>query len=203
MREFIIPEDGLVVKTYQGRPILELSIQAEGNIVRMFGADGTPKIALATYGDSGMLIIGDPNSDGAVISVSEDVSEISIMNSDKNITLAIGKTGSELRFMNANNAVTAKIYVDEVGGQIGLADQEGNLLMSAGGGEQGGLCHLMDTKGDTVVSLASNEGNGNITLIDKAGNLRVMIGNKEDANIYLIDEAGHIVWTTSHLQLEP
>lgn len=56
MREFVIPEDGLVVKTDQGRPILDLSIQAEGNIDRMFGADGEPKIALRTYGDSGALI---------------------------------------------------------------------------------------------------------------------------------------------------
>jgi hypothetical protein len=203
MREFIIPEDGLVVKTDQGRPILELSIQAGGNIVRMFGPGGEPKIALATYGDTGTLIIGDPLKSGLVITVSEDLSEIAIMNSGKNIRLAVAEMGSEVSFVNANNAITAKIYVDENGGQIGLADQEGNPLMSAGSGEQGGLCHLMDKNGDTVVSLASNEGNGNITLIDNAGNLRVMIGNKEDANIYLVNETGHIVWTTSHLQLEP
>jgi hypothetical protein len=196
MREFIIPEDGLVVRTDQGRPILELSILAEGNIVRMFGADGEPKIALATHGDSGALIIGDPETDGVVISAGEDVSEIGIMNSDKNITLAIDKTGSELRFVNANNANTSKIYVDEYGGQIGLSDHEGSLVMSAGAGKGGGLCHLMNKKGDTVVVLESNEENGNITLLDEDGNIRLMIRHKDDGNIHIVDKAGHIIWTT-------
>lgn len=201
MREFIIPEDGLVIKTDQGRPILELSIQAGGNIVRMFGADGVPKIALAAYGDTGTLIIGDPLKSGLVISVSEDVGEISITNSGKHVVLAIDKAHSELSFVNADKVITNKIYVDEKGGQISLGDQEGNLLMSAGGGEQGGVCHLMNKKSDTVVALASNEGNGNITLLDKDGNLRVMIGNKDDGNIYLVDKDGHVIWTTSRLQL--
>jgi len=201
MREFIIPDDGLVVRTEQGQPILELSIQAEGNIVRMFGADGEPKIALATHGDNGVLIIGDPNSDGVGISVSEDASQIGIMNSGKSITLAVGEASSELTFTNANGAITNKIYVDEGGGQIGLGDQEGNLLMSAGATKGGGLCHLMNKKGDTVVSLESKEENGNIILLDEDENIRIMIGNKEDGNIYLVDKAGHIIWTTSHLQL--
>lgn len=196
MRELIIPEDGLVVRTEQGRPILELSIQAEGNIIRMFGADGEPKIALATQHDSGALIIGDPERDGVVIAASEEVTEIGIMNSDKNITLAIGKTGSELRFVNAHDANTAKIYVDEYGGQIGLSDHEGSLVLSAGAAKGGGLCHLMNTKGDTVVALESNEENGNITLLDEDGNIRLMLRHKEDGNIHLVDKAGHIVWTT-------
>lgn len=196
MREFIIPEDGLAVRTDQGRPILELSIQAEGNIIRMFGADGEPKIALATQGDSGALIIGDPERDGVVIAVSEEVTEIGIMNSAKSITLAIGKTGSELRFVNSNNANTAKIYVDEYGGQIGLSDHEGGLVLSAGAAKGGGLCHLMNKKGDTVVALESNEENGNITLLDEDGNIRLMIRHKDDGNIHLVDKAGHIIWTT-------
>lgn len=196
MKEFIIPENGLVVKTDQGSPILELSIQAEGNIVRMFGADGKPKIALAAYGDTGTLIIGDPLRSGVTITVSEDLSEIGIMNSDNRISLGIDETHSELGFVNANNAITAKIYVDENGGQIGLGDHEGSVMMSAGTGKGGGICHLMNKKGDTVVVLESNEENGNITLLDEDGNIRLMIRHKEDGNIHLIDKAGHIIWTT-------
>jgi len=196
MREFIIPEDGLVVRTDQGRPILELSIQAEGNIVRMFSADAEPKIALAAYGDTGTLIIGDPNKNGIVIAVSEDMSEISIINSDKSINLAINQTSSELIFLNANGATTNKLYLDENGGQMGLGDPEGSLVISAGAGNGGGLCHLMNKKGDTVVVLESNEENGNITLLDEEGNIRLMIRHKEDNNIHLVDKTGHIVWTT-------
>jgi hypothetical protein len=196
MKEFIIPEDGRVVRTAEGRPILELSIQAEGNIVRMFGADGEQRIALAAYGDIGTLIIGDPNKDGIAISVSEGTSEIGITSSGKSINLAINETSSELRFGNANGAITNKLYVDEHGGQIGLGDQEGSLLMSAGAGKGGGLCHLMNKKGDTVVVLESNEENGNITLLDEDGNIRLMIRHKTDSNIHLVDKTGHIIWTT-------
>jgi hypothetical protein len=196
MREFIIPEDGLVVKTDQGRPILELSIQDEGNIVRMFGAEGEPKIALAAYGDTGTLIIGDPNKTGIVISCSEDMSEIGIISSGKSINLAINQTSSELTFLNANGAPTNKLYVDEDGGQMGLGDLEGSVMISAGAGKGGGLCHLMNRKGDTVVVLESNEENGNITLLDEDGNIRLMIRHKEDSNIHLVDKTGHIIWTT-------
>jgi hypothetical protein len=196
MREFIVPEDGLVVRTDQGRPILELSIQAEGNIVRLFGADAEPKIALAAYGDTGTLIIGDPDKNGIVIGVSEDMSEISIINSGKSINFAINQTSSELTFLNANGATTNKLYVDENGGQMGLGDLEGSLAMSAGAGKGGGLCHLMNQQGDTVVVLESNEENGNITLLDQDGNIRLMLRHKEDNNIHLADKTGHIVWTT-------
>jgi len=196
MREFIIPEDGAVVRTDQGRPILELSIQPEGNIVRMFGADGEPKIAMAAYGDSGTLIIGDPNNNGIVLSCSEDMSEIGIISSGKSINLAINETSSELTFLNTNGATTNKLYVDEHGGQMGLGDLEGGMVMSTGAGKGGGLCHLMNKKGDTVVVLESNEENGNITLLDEDGNIRLMIRHKEDSNIHLVDKTGHIIWTT-------
>lgn len=56
MKELIVPEDGFVVKTEQGRPILEIIIQDEGNFVSLFGADGEPKIQLATHRDGGALI---------------------------------------------------------------------------------------------------------------------------------------------------
>jgi hypothetical protein len=46
------------------------------------------------------------------------------------------------------------------------------------------------------VALASNEENGNITLFNDDGNIWVMIGNKDDANIHLADRNGHITWTT-------
>lgn len=196
MEEFIIPEDGLIVRTDRGKPILELSIQAEGNIVRMFGADAEPKIALAAYGDTGTLIIGDPDKNGIVIGVNEDMSEISIINSGKSISLAINQTSSELTFLNAKGAITNKLYVDENGGQIGLGDLEGSLLMSGGAANGGGLCHLMNKKGNTVVVLKSDEENGNITLLDEDGNIRLMIRHKEDNNIHLVDKTGHIVWTT-------
>jgi hypothetical protein len=196
MREFLIPEDGIVVKTAEGRPILELSIQAEGNIVRMFGADGDPKIALAAYGDTGTLIIGDPEKNGIVISCSEDLSEIGITSSGKNINLAINQTSSEITFLNANGATTNKLYVDEHGGQMGLGDLEGAVAVSAGAGKAGGLCHLMNKKGDTVVVLDSNEENGNITLLDEDGNIRLMLRHKEDNNIHLVDKSGQIIWTT-------
>ncbi|MDX6404487.1 MAG: hypothetical protein QOH70_1942 [Blastocatellia bacterium] len=196
MREFIIPEDGVVVRTEQGRAILELSIQAEGNVVRMFGADGEPKIALAAYGDTGTLIIGDPNENGIVISCSEDVSEIGIISSGKSINLAINQTSSELTFLNANGATTNKLYVDEDGGQMGLGDLEGGMVMSAGAGKGGGLCHLMNKKGDTVVVLESKEENGNITLLDEDRNIRLMLRHEEDSNIHLVDKTGHIIWTT-------
>ena len=196
MREFVIPDDGLFVRTDQGRPVLELSIHAEGTVVRMFGADGEPKLALATQGDGGALLIGDPERNSVVISVTEDVSEIRIMNSGKTVALAIDDTHSELRFVNANNAITNKIYVDDDGGQIGLGDQEGNVLLSAGAEERGGACHLMNKKGNTVVLLQSTEANGNITLMDEDGDIRAMILPKDDGNIHLVDKAGHIVWTT-------
>jgi hypothetical protein len=48
MQEFIIPDDGLVVKTAAGRPIFEVSIHDEGNVLRMYGADYEQKIAPLT-----------------------------------------------------------------------------------------------------------------------------------------------------------
>lgn len=196
MSEFIIPGDGLVVKTEQGLPVLELSTHSEGNVLRMFGSDGQPKIAFGIHEDSGVIIVGNPEANGIVITVDEDISEIGIANSGTSISMAIDQTGSEFRFVNVDGANTAKIYVDENGGQFGMADHKGRIVMSAGATEQGGLIHLMDSKGGTVVSLESNEDNGNITLLDEDGNIRLMIRHKEDGNIHLIDKAGHIVWTT-------
>ena len=196
MQEFIIPDDGLVVKTAEGRPIFEVSIRDEGNVLRMFGADYEQKIALATFGESGLLIVGNPEGAGVAISVNEDVSEIGIMNKGKNITLAISSEHTELRFMNADKVITNKLYVDENGGQFGLANQEGDVLMSAGAEPRGGVCHLMNTEGHTVALLESREGNGNIILSDIDGDIRVMIGGEGGANILLVDKTGHVAWST-------
>ena len=196
MQEFIIPGDGLVVKTDQGQPIMELVVRSEGNLLRMFGADGEAKIALAAQGNSGALMIGDPDTAAVMISVTEDVSEIQVMKSGKSIALAIDSELSELKFVNANNAITNKLYVDDNGGQIGLGDQEGNLLMSAGAEERGGVCHIMNKNSDTVVLLQSKEESGNIILSDEEGDIRVMVVSKDNAAIHLADKDGQIVWTT-------
>lgn len=116
MQEFIIPDDGFVVKTVDGRPVLELSVNNEGNVVRLFSAEGEPQLAVGTHLDTGLVIVGDPQTSGIAISVSRDASEISIINSGKSITLALDASHSEMRFLNADGAVTNKIYVDEDGG---------------------------------------------------------------------------------------
>ena len=196
MDEFIIPDDGLMVRTADGRPIVELAVHEEGSVVRLFSVEGEPKLAFATHEDTGLIVVGNPETSGIAISVNPATSEIALMNSGKNVTLAINATHSEMRFVNSDGVVTNKIYIDDDGGQVGLADHNGNLLLSAGAEPSGGSCHLMNTNGETVVLLQSNEDAGNITLLDSAAKIRIMIGHKDDANIHLVDGEGRIRWTT-------
>lgn len=174
---------------------MEVSIHAEGSLVRLFGSDGEPKIQLATQGDSGALIVGDPERDGVAISVNQGVlSELRIMKSGKHVALAIDDSSRELRFVNAQDALTNKIYVTDEGGQIGLSDHEDSLSVSAGeGSDGGGVFHILNKAGNTVAALDSN---GAITLLDEDGDIRIMIGHKGDGHIHLVDKDGHIVWTT-------
>lgn len=196
MKEFTVPDDGFVLKTNDGRPILELSIQDEGNIIRLFGADGEPRIVFGTNGDTGVFVVGNPETEGVMISVSPDASEIVTTNSRKTIATGIDATHTEIRFVNADNALTNKMYVDDNGGQIGLSDHQGNLAISAGAEQDGGTCHVMNANGDTVARIASADQSGNVTLLDDSGRVRIMIGHKSDANIHLVDTSGRVVWTT-------
>lgn len=175
MREFIVPEDGFIVKTQSGRPLFELVIHDQGNVLKIFGADGEPKLALATEGDGGALIMGDPPNNGIVLSARDDASELGVMYAAKKIIVAIDGGHSELRFMNSADLITTKLYADDNGGQFGLGNQEGNLVVSAGAEDRGGVCHLMNSNGDTVVLLQSREESGSITLLDEDHNVRVVI----------------------------
>jgi hypothetical protein len=151
MKEFTIPEDGFVVKTTSGRPILSLSVHPVGNVLTMFGADGEPKLVLGTEGDGGSLIIGDvgnPDVSGAFISARADACELGVLNSAKRFIVHIDPRRSELGFVNANNVITSKLYVDAAGGQLGLANQDGNVMILAGAGVRDGNITLYNVGGD-------------------------------------------------------
>ena len=193
MKEFTIPEDGFVLKTELGRPVLELLVHAEGSTLSLFDIDGEPRVALATRGNSGAVLVGDPGTNGVVVSAGEDISQVAILHSGKHIALALDPKKGEIRLVNAAKATVAKIYEDDNGGQIGLGDQQGTLAVSAGAGEHGGVCCVMNIAGKTVVFLQANEKEdaGNITLLDRNGDLRILV----DSSIHVIRD-GRIVWTT-------
>jgi hypothetical protein len=193
MKEFTIPEGGFVLKTELGRPVLELLVHDEGSTLSLFDVDGEPRVALATRGNSGAALVGDPATNGLVLSAGEDLSEIAVFRSGKHIALALNQEKGEIRLVNAANATLAKIYEDDNGGQIGLGDQRGTLAVSAGAGENGGVACVMNTAGKTVVFLSANEREdaGNVTLLDQDGDPRILV----DTNIHVIRD-GRIVWTT-------
>jgi hypothetical protein len=151
VKEFIVPEDGFVVKTTSGRPLLSLSVHAAGNVLTMFGADGEPKLVLGTEGDGGSLIIGDPANpeiSSAFISAREDACELGVLNSAKRFMVRIDRARSELGFVSAENVITSKLYVDQIGWQLGLGDPEGKLMVRVGAGIGGGSITLFDEDGD-------------------------------------------------------
>lgn len=193
MKEFTIPEDGFVLRTESGRAVLELLVHDEGSTLSLFDVDGEPRVALAIRGNSGAAFVGDPATNGVVLSAGEDLSEIAILHSGKHIALALDPKRGEIRLVNADNATVAKIYEDDNGGQIGLGDQRGTLAASAGAGEHGGEFCVMNTAGKTVVFLQANEREdaGNITLLDQNGDLRILV----DSSIHVIRD-GRVVWTT-------
>lgn len=198
--EFILPDDGFVIKRPTGQLVVTLEALAEGNILRFFDVNGEPRIALATQGDNAMVMIGASQTENVSLSASANSTELVVANSGKTIAVGIDEERSEIRFVNADDAITNKLYVDERGGQFGLGDQQGNLVLSAGAVERGGLLHVMNGNADTVIVLESKEDNGNITLLDEANNIRMMIGSKDDGDIHLVDSSGHVVWTTSQLR---
>lgn len=196
MKEFVVPDDGFVVRTESGRLLVAVEPLAEGNIYRLFDIDGVPRITLATHEDSGLLFLGDPSANGVSVSASDAVSELRLINAGNTIAAAVSDTNSELRFVNAQNAITNKLFVDEHGGQLGLGDHAGNLTISTGAEEEGGTFHLMNADGNSAAVFRCPDGKGNILLSDEDGHLRIMIGTKADWNIHLIDADGKIVWTT-------
>src|SRR5437660_4142062 len=121
MKEFILPEDGLVVKSATGQPVVTLESLAEGNVLKFFDSDGEPRITLVTQGHDAALFVGGSETESVAVAAGDAMSEVAVAHSGKNIALGIDSTHSEIRFVNAVNAVTNKLYVDEHGGQIGLS----------------------------------------------------------------------------------
>ena len=196
MEEFIIPDEGVIVKTRQGRVILDLVLQDETSLLRMIDINGKPKIGLGYSEDGPMIFLGDQNT-SVFLQSRNDVSEINITNSGKNIALAVAEGASEIRFQNENGEMTNKIFINEFGGQVGLSDNDGNLLFTAGATEEGGLLHILNNNGNTTISLATRKDTGQILLLDENGKVQAYLDcSCGNGVIVLLDKEGNDVWSS-------
>lgn len=62
MEKIIIPDDGIIYKTKNGKPVLELLVDESGNMFKLYDYNSNVKIALATQENSQAVFIGDSNS---------------------------------------------------------------------------------------------------------------------------------------------
>ena len=92
MEEIIIPDDGIIYKTKNGKPAFELLADDLGNVFRIYDVNANVRIGLSTQEKESSIIIGDLNSGNALtISVDEELTEIEIENSKKRIVLGINQ----------------------------------------------------------------------------------------------------------------
>jgi hypothetical protein len=188
MQEIIVPEDGLIYKTINGRPIMQIHYNDNSSTFSIFSKDENSKILL-TSGDKGNGIfifngekeirlivnpdfneikISNENSDIALI-CNKDASGVIIGNGQKDIELTVNPDQNEIRFTNENGKITHWIHSDEEGGQIDLADNAGNLLLTMGinSGMDGSVLFLNNKSGDPVVALMSGHDIGYIEVNDE------------------------------------
>jgi hypothetical protein len=151
MQEIIIPEDGIVYKTKDGTPVLQISFENEATIFQMLSKNENSKIVLVCHDNESGIFIG---------------------NGPKSIMMTNNTERNDIQFINENGKVTHLFYTTEEGGQIDLCDASGNPLISMGPNKGEGNCgfFLRNSKEKSVVTLLSNRGNGNVLIMDKEGN---------------------------------
>ena len=150
MQEIIIPDDGLIYKTSDGKPVLQISFVNDAALFTLFSKNENSKILLLCHDSESGIFIG---------------------NGQKSIAVTVNLAQNEIRFTNENGKVTHLIYTTEDGGQIDLADDDGNSLISMGvnSKEKGSSFHIRNKKGESVVTIMNDKGSGGIVLLDKNG----------------------------------
>ncbi|MGB8194507.1 MAG: hypothetical protein WCF67_21425, partial [Chitinophagaceae bacterium] len=92
MQEIIIPSDGILYKTEDGKAVLEISCVNDTTSFSLFSKTGKSKILLVCNDTESGLLIG---------------------NGNQNITLSVNMETNELRFTNENGKVTHLIHTTE------------------------------------------------------------------------------------------
>ena len=149
MDEIIIPNDGLVFKKPDGRPILQIKTEDDMSFLNLFSANNQSRLSLAC---------------------GDELCGVLVQNGNKSVELTSGSTNNEIRFTNENLKVTHFFYTNEDGGQIGLADAAGNLMVSMGCDEDVGASIIINNKNGVGVAKVMNYyDKGYIELLDGNG----------------------------------
>lgn len=151
MEEIIIPDDGIVYKTSDGSPIMQISLANDATLFSLF----------SKYGNSRLMLLCHDTESG-----------IHIGNAKKSISLVANEEKNEIRFINEYGKVTHLFYTTKDGGQIDLCDDEENPIISLGvnSGSTGSF-FLRDRNGEPLVALMHLRESGRIEIQDRDGNL--------------------------------
>jgi hypothetical protein len=191
MQEIIVPEDGLIYKTIDGIPIMQIEHKNDSAIFSLYGKNDNSKILLICSENGNGVFIENGKKDIS-LTVNSDQNEIRFNNGNSNIVLVCLEDGSgitiqngqkyvgltaysernEIRFSNESGNITHFIRDNEDGGQITLSDDEGNQLLDMGinSKKDGSLVFIRNKNGDSVVSLLCNKNNGLILVSDEDNN---------------------------------
>lgn len=149
MLEIIVPEDGLLYKTSDGQPILQIAKIQESSILRLFSNNEESTVLLGCHNEESAVFIGKGN---------------------KSLTLTTNEVKNELRFTNEYGKVTTLLYSDEKGGQFEICDSDANSLISMGINSDGNAAIFIRGKnGEFIIALYHNKTSGAILLQDENG----------------------------------
>jgi len=151
MQEIIIPNDGLIYKTIDNRPVMQISLVNEATLFKLFSKNEYSSLLLLCHDTESGIFIG---------------------NGQKSIKLVVNEEKTEIRFTNENGKVTHFFHTTEDGGQIDLCSDEGEPLISMGvnPGDISSF-HLRSKNGRGIVTIMNDKDNGRIVLLDNNGNI--------------------------------
>ena len=151
MQEIIIPDDGLLYKTSDGTPILQISVVNDATIFSLFSKYGNSRLTLLCH---------------------ESESGIHIGNAQKSIAFIASETKNEMKFTNENGKVTHLFHTTDSGGQVELCDDNENPIISLGvNSDSTGSFFIRNKNGDFLVALLQNNETGSIEIRDNDGTL--------------------------------
>lgn len=150
MQEIIIPDDGLLYRTSDGRPVMQMSLLDDATVLTLF----------SKYENSRLILFCHDSESG-----------IHIGNGQKNISLVVNEEKNEIRIVNENSKITHLFDTTEDGGQIELCDNEGRPIISMGlnSGSIGSI-FLRDKEGKLLVGIWQDKENGSVDIQDVHGN---------------------------------
>lgn len=149
MQEIIIPDDGLIYKTSDGKPVLQISFVNDATLFSLFSKNENSRVLLLCHDDESGMFIG---------------------NGQKSIALSVSEDKNEIRVTNEKGKVTHFFYTTKDGGQIDLCNNEGDSLISMGvnPGDISSF-HLRNKNGIGLVTIMNDKESGSIVIMNNNG----------------------------------